>query len=155
RFGGSTQVLDLIERIATRSGAGDWLADGSRRAALRLGPEAGELALTVKGLEVTSFDPRAQAGLALGFATAPFGPRYDVAEHDADYDDTHPSWPHSLELSRTLGIHELLPATAQTAEKTRMFAALAEFWSALDALLVCPYASAPVRILSLDDVAEL
>jgi len=155
RFGGSTQVLDLIERIATRSGAGDWLADGSRRAALRLGQEAGELALTVKGLEVTSFDPRAQAGLALGFATAPFGPRYDVAEHDADYDDVAPSWPHALDLSRTLGILGLMPANAQTPEKARNYAVLSEFWSALDALDVCPFASAPVRILSLDDVAAL
>ena len=28
-------------------------------------------------------------------------------------------------------------------------------WSAFDALLVCPFASAPVRILSLEDVADL
>jgi len=155
RFGARAEVGALIEQIASRSGPGEWLAEGAARAVQHVGPRSEPFALTAKGLEMTAFDPRAQAGLALGFATAPFGPRYDVAEHDADYDDTHPSWPHSLELSRTLGIHELLPATAQTAEKTRMFAALAEFWSALDALLVCPYASAPVRILSLDDVAEL
>jgi aldehyde:ferredoxin oxidoreductase len=155
RFGGADDVGAAIEQIASRTGPGEWLADGAARAAQHLGPVSQPFALTVKGLEMSVFDPRAQAGLALGFATAPFGPRYDVAEHDADYDDTRPSWPHSLELSRTLGIHELLPATAQTAEKTRIFATLVEFWSALDALLVCPYASAPVRILSLEDVAEL
>jgi aldehyde:ferredoxin oxidoreductase len=48
-----------------------------------------------------------------------------------------------------------MPATAQTAEKVRNFAALAEFWSGLDALLVCPFASAPVRILALEDVGTL
>src|SRR5207237_237087 len=77
------------------------------------------------------------------------------AEHDADYDDVAPSWPHALDLSRTLGILGLMPANAQTPEKARNYAVLSEFWSALDALDVCPFASAPVRILSLDDVAAL
>ena len=48
-----------------------------------------------------------------------------------------------------------MPAIAQTPEKARNYAVLSEFWSALDALDVCPFASAPVRILSLDDVAAL
>ena len=155
RFGDANAAMAMIERIARREGAGDWLAEGSAIAAAGLGAEAEPFALHVKGLEIPPFDPRVQTGLALGFATAPFGPRYDVAEHDADYDDAAPSWPHALDLSRTLGILERMPATAQTPAKVRMFASLAEFWSALDALLVCPFASAPVRILSLDDVAEL
>jgi aldehyde:ferredoxin oxidoreductase len=129
------------------------LADGSRRAAQRLGRETAGYALHVKGLELPPFDPRAQAGLALGFATAPFGPRYDVAEHDADFDDEAPAWPHALALSRALGIERRMPARAQTPEKVRSYAILSQFWSALDALLVCPFASAPVRILSLADVA--
>jgi aldehyde:ferredoxin oxidoreductase len=155
RFGAVAAAMEMTERIARREGAGDWLAEGSRRAAERLGSEAAGYALQVKGLEIPPFDPRAQAGLALGFATAPFGPRYDVAEHDADFDDEEPSWPHALDLSRDLGIHGLMPARAQSPEKVRRYAVLSEFWSALDALLVCPYASAPVRILSLADVAAL
>jgi aldehyde:ferredoxin oxidoreductase len=163
RFGNAGAALRMTEQITRREGAGDWLAEGSYRAAVWLDGEAAgssgggaiALALQVKGLEVTPFDPRAQAGLALGFATAPFGPRYDVAEHDADFDDRAPAWPHALEASRPLGIDSLLPATAQTPEKARAYAALAEFWSALDALDVCPFASIPVRILSLDDVAAI
>jgi aldehyde:ferredoxin oxidoreductase len=145
----------MTDQIARREGAGDWLADGSRRAADRLGGEAAGWAMQVKGLELPPFDPRAQAGLALGFATAPFGPRYDVAEHDADFDDATPSWPHALDLSRALGIDRLMPARAQTPEKVRSYAILSQFWSALDAILVCPFASAPVRILSLADVAAV
>ncbi len=155
RFGNATASGDVTELIARREGAGDWLADGSRRAAQRLGGEAAGYALQVKGLELPPFDPRAQAGLALGFATAPFGPRYDVAEHDADFDDVAPSWPHALDLSRALGIDRLMPARAQTPEKVRSYAILSQFWSALDAILVCPFASAPVRILSLTDVAAV
>jgi aldehyde:ferredoxin oxidoreductase len=155
RFGSAPEVFAVAERIAAREGAGDWLAEGTRRAAERLAPEARRFALEVKGLEMTPFEPRVQAGLALGFATAPFGPRYDVAEHDLDYDDVAPSWPHTLELSAALGITSLMPASAQTPEKVRRYRQLADFWSALDALLVCPFASAPMRILSLEDVAQL
>jgi aldehyde:ferredoxin oxidoreductase len=155
RFGAAREAFAITERIAAREGSGDWLADGTRRAAARLAPEAGRFALAVKGLEMTPFDPRVQAGLALGFATAPFGPRYDVAEHDLDYDDVAPSWPHTLELSAALGISTLMAATAQTPEKAQRYRKLADFWSALDTLLICPFASAPVRILSLEDVAQL
>jgi aldehyde:ferredoxin oxidoreductase len=155
RFGQASAATAMVDRIARREGSGDWLAEGSARAATHVEGAAGRYALTVKGLELPPFDPRAQAGLALGFATAPFGPRYDVAEHDADYDDEAPSWPHALELSRPLGIVALSPATAQTPQKVRDFAVLAQLWSGFDALLVCPFASAPVRILSLDDVARL
>jgi aldehyde:ferredoxin oxidoreductase len=155
RFGAFAAAMAMTERIARREGAGDWLAEGSRRAAERTGGEAATCALQVKGLEVPPFDPRAQAGLALGFATAPFGPRYDVAEHDADFDDEEPSWPNALDLSRDLGVDGLMPARAQTPEKVRRYAVLSEFWSALDALLVCPFASAPVRLLSLADVAAV
>jgi aldehyde:ferredoxin oxidoreductase len=155
RFGAAAAAAEMTGRIARREGAGDWLAEGSRRAAERFGSETAAYALQVKGLELAPFDPRAQAGLALGFATAPFGPRYDVAEHDADFDDEAPAWPHALELSRALGIERRIPARAQTPEKVRSYAILSQFWSALDALLVCPFASAPVRILSLADVAAI
>jgi aldehyde:ferredoxin oxidoreductase len=155
RFGAADAAVAVTQRIARREGAGDWLAEGSRRAAKRLGGETARYALQVKGLEIAPFDPRAQAGLALGFATAPFGPRYDVAEHDADFDDQAPAWPHALELSRALGIERRMPARAQTPEKVRSYSILSQFWSALDALLVCPFASAPVRILSLADVAAI
>ncbi|MFL5679047.1 MAG: aldehyde ferredoxin oxidoreductase family protein [Chloroflexota bacterium] len=155
RFGDAAAALEMTERIARRGSGAAWLADGAARAAAAVSRGAGQFALHVKGIEIPPFDPRAQAGLALGYATAPFGPRYDVAEHDADFDDERPSWPHSLELARTLGILDRSPATAQTAAKVRDHAVLAELWSAFDALLVCPFAAAPVRILSLHDIAAL
>jgi aldehyde:ferredoxin oxidoreductase len=155
RFGAVDATSAIVKKIGAREGAGNLLADGSRAAARTISPDAAPYALEVKGLEMTPFDPRVQAGLALGFATAPFGPRYDVAEHDLDYDDVAPSWPHTLELSADFGITSLMPASAQTPEKARRYRVLADFWSALDALLVCPYASAPVRIFSLGDVAQL
>ena len=42
----------------------------------------GGLAMHVKGLQMVPFEPRSQTNLALGYAVAPNGPRYDICEHD-------------------------------------------------------------------------
>ena len=44
------------------------------------------------------FEPRSQTNLALGYAVAPIGPRYDICEHDWDF-DTRVGWEHTLDLS--------------------------------------------------------
>jgi aldehyde:ferredoxin oxidoreductase len=155
RFGADGSVLlEAVERIARREGVGDALAEGVARASHQLGAATEGFALHVKGLEMVCFEPRTSTNLALGYATAPIGPRYDIVEHDADY-DLQPSWPHALDRSRTLGITRLKPMEQLLPEKVPDFKALSDFWSGLDALLVCPYASAPVRVLTLEGISRL
>ncbi len=108
----------------------------------------------VKGLELVPFEPRSQTNLALGYAVAPVGPRYDICEHDWDF-DTQVGWEHTLELSRTLGILERIPMNAIGPEKVRNFKALLTLWSAADALDLCIFAIAPTRLLSLEQMAQL
>ncbi|MHC4973826.1 MAG: aldehyde ferredoxin oxidoreductase family protein [Planctomycetota bacterium] len=71
RFGDAAGVLAALESIATRSGDGDLLAEGSRRAAERIGRP--ELAMHVKGLEIPGYDPRRLPAMALGFAVGTRG----------------------------------------------------------------------------------
>jgi aldehyde:ferredoxin oxidoreductase len=153
-FGDAKAVLEIIPRIARREGVGDLLAEGAARAARAIGPRAEALALTVKGLEITPIEPRTQTNLALGYAVAPVGPRYDICEHDWDF-DPHVGWPHSLENARTLGILERLPMQELGPGKVRNFKALSILWSAADALDLCVFAIAPTRVFSLDEMAEL
>ena len=72
-------------------------------------------------------------GMALGYAVAPIGPRYDICEHDWDF-DTKVGWEHTLDLSRTLGILDRIPMNYNGVEKVRIFKALHNLWSAADAL---------------------
>jgi aldehyde:ferredoxin oxidoreductase len=153
-FGDGPAVLTMIPKIARREGFGDVLAEGAARAARTIGPEAQPFALTVKGLEMTAIEPRTQTNLALGYAVAPIGPRYDICEHDWDF-DPHVGWPHSLENSRTLGILERLPMEYLGPHKVRNFKALSILWSAADALDLCVFAVAPTRVFSLDEMAAL
>ena len=154
RFGNQLVVLPLIEMIANRQGLGDMLAEGSRLAAERLGKNAAGYALHVKGIEMVSFEPRTQTNLALGYATAPIGPRYDICEHDWDYDVVS-GWEHTLDLSRAIGIFERIPMEYLGMDKVRNFKALYLLWSALDALNICIFASVPTRLLSVETISRL
>ena len=153
-FGDSGAVLRLINDIAYRQGFGDLLAEGARRAAAEIGAQAERFALHVKGLEMVCFEPRTQTNLALGYATAPIGPRYDICEHDWDY-DTQVGWDHTLDSSRTVGILDRIPMDTLDERKVRNFKALATLWSGADALDLCIFAIAPTRVLSLHDMAKL
>lgn len=124
------------------------------RAAKRIGGDSARYALHVKGLEMVCFEPRAQTNLALGFAVAPVGPRYDICEHDWDY-DVDAGWGHTLRMSLTLGILERIPMEYLGPEKVRNFKALSTLWSGCDALGICLYASAPTRLLSLRTMGDL
>lgn len=147
-------ILPLLEQIAARKSLGRLLGEGTRRAADLLGPEAVPFAMQVKSVEMTCFEPRGQTNLALGFATAPIGPRYDICEHDWDF-DTRSGWNHTLESSRTLGILRRIPMDYLGPDKVRNFKVLNNLWSACDALDFCIFASAPTRALTLNDMTAI
>jgi aldehyde:ferredoxin oxidoreductase len=67
-WGNMPDVLALLPKIARREGLGDLLAEGSVRAAARLGGGAPDWAMAVKGLELPMHDPRAYHGMGLAYA---------------------------------------------------------------------------------------
>jgi aldehyde:ferredoxin oxidoreductase len=69
-WGSPAAVHGLIERIALRRGIGDILAEGTRRAAARIGGGAERYAMQVKGLELPRQEPRFAKGFGLGHATS-------------------------------------------------------------------------------------
>ncbi|MDF2759228.1 MAG: aor 7 [Thermomicrobiales bacterium] len=154
RFGNGDAALAMTKRIAEREGFGSVLAEGVKRAAEQIGGGAERFALHVKGVEMVPFEPRTQTNLALGYATAPIGPRYEICEHDWDY-DTKVGWPHAMEGSRTLGILQRIPMGYLGPGKVRNYKALNDIWSGADALDLSLFAVAPTRILRLDEMAEL
>ncbi len=85
RFGNADAMLRMIELVAQRRGFGDVLADGSRKAAQRIGKGAGELAMQVKGIEFGMHDPRVKQGLGLIYSVAPNGADHMTGTHDTAY----------------------------------------------------------------------
>ena len=73
RFGDGKQLMDLIEDIAYRRGFGDLLAEGSLRAARKIGKGTEDLVVHVKGLEIAMHDPRAMEDKRRNYPVTPTG----------------------------------------------------------------------------------
>src|SRR5439155_21683223 len=58
QFGNGDALLCAIDLIGRREGIGDWLAEGSRLLAQRIGGGSIAFAPQVKGLEVPGYEPR-------------------------------------------------------------------------------------------------
>jgi aldehyde:ferredoxin oxidoreductase len=88
-FGGSEGLLAAIAAIAERSGIGSLLAEGSRRAALKIGGDALQWAMHVKGLELPGYEPRSLKTMALGLAVNPRGACHNRSgAYEADFSGT-------------------------------------------------------------------
>ncbi|MFQ5712184.1 MAG: aldehyde ferredoxin oxidoreductase family protein [Candidatus Geothermarchaeales archaeon] len=78
-WGNHEAILELIEKIALREGFGDVLAEGTLRAASKIGGSAGRYAMVVKGVDIDSGDPRVEKAYGLGYLTAPIGSHHTRA----------------------------------------------------------------------------
>ena len=85
RFGDADAMLRTVELIARREGIGDLLAEGTSRAAQKIGKGAEEFAMQVKGLEAGMHEPRVKPGLGLGFMVNPCGADHACNVHDPLY----------------------------------------------------------------------
>lgn len=153
-WGNAEEIRKLIFDISSRVGAGNLLADGVKKMSEALGPRSTHYAMHVKGLEMCVSEPRNQTNLALGYATAPIGPRFNICEHDWDF-DTHYGWPHTMQGSSALVILDLIPMDYVGPKKARNYKALSNCWSAADALCICIFAAPPTRSMTVEEMGTL
>jgi aldehyde:ferredoxin oxidoreductase len=73
RFHDADGVVKLTEMIAYRRGIGDLLAEGSQRAATKLGRGSEAFLTTVKGMEMAMHDPRHMPVMRASYLMAPTG----------------------------------------------------------------------------------
>jgi len=147
RFGNGGAVLELIEKIASRDGLGDVLADGVRAAAQRLGMGA-EWTMEVKGLELFQADPRAMKGYGLGNA---------VASRGADHLRSEPWFEFSGDREegvRRYGIADTADRLAWRG-KGLLVKDFEEKAAIADALGVCKNIYNNMEVLDWDETAEL
>jgi aldehyde:ferredoxin oxidoreductase len=109
----------------------------------------------IKNMAIPPWDPRGSQGLFLAMALNPSGPRYDVIEHDIDFD---PQWAWQRHVD--FGVEYGIPVGGLklgTLDKNRekSIGDLWLLWSALDAIGVCIYAAPPTRELQSSDILAL
>ncbi|MCK5054276.1 MAG: hypothetical protein KAR65_08360, partial [Anaerolineales bacterium] len=72
-WGNAESMVKLTEKIAKREGFGDILAEGSERAAKKIGRGTEAFLITCKGQEAPAHMARVKRSLAIIYATNPFG----------------------------------------------------------------------------------
>lgn len=136
RFGDAATMVRLVEMIANREGFGDLLAEGSARAAERVGNGAEELVVAVKKQEAPAHTPRVKRSLSLVYGVNPFGADHQSSEHD-------PSYGPYPERMAALGLDDPQPVEAMNQEKVR-FALLTQYlYSCLDTVNLCQFVFGP------------
>jgi len=121
RFGDGAALLRALDEIGAREGLGALLAEGSRRAAERLGGAAAALALHVKGLELPGYEPRTLHAMALGLAVNARGADHNRSgAYEADLSGT---------LDRLAGGQAHVAAAVATEDRAAV----------MDSLILCKF----------------
>jgi aldehyde:ferredoxin oxidoreductase len=154
RFGDADAMLAMLEQTLDRQGFGDVLAEGSARAAQRIGRGAEERVNAVKGAELPAHMPHVKRSLGLIYAVNPFGADHQSSEHDPGY------MPQSDErsLQRLAAIGLTNPQKPKVLNEAKIeFALKTQYtYSAADTLDLCQFVYGPSwQLFDVGDMAAV
>lgn len=159
RFGNAAGMIAMLEKTLNREGFGDILAEGSAKAADRLG-RGHEYLITVKGQELPAHMPHVKRSLGLIYAANPFGADHQSSEHDPMY---HPKlyggneeWAGYKVFLNQIGLNKPQPTKALNAEKVEFALKTQYTYSAADTASVCQFVYGPGwQLYGPQDMADL
>jgi aldehyde:ferredoxin oxidoreductase len=141
KFGNVDAMVEMVRQIGERRGLGDLLAEGSARAARKIGKGADECLTTCKGTEAPAHMPQAKKSLGLIYAVNPFGADHQSSEHDPLYEDGVGEF--YLKRLAALGLTTPQPPGSMTDEKIRYAWRTECFYSAMDTYSLCQFVFGP------------
>jgi aldehyde:ferredoxin oxidoreductase len=159
RFGDAHAMVAMLEKTLKREGFGDILAEGSAKAADRIG-KGHEYLLTVKGQELPAHMPHVKRSLGLIYAVNPFGADHQSSEHDPmyhpkSYEGTSEEPGYKIFLSQ-IGLNKPQHPKALNAEKVEFALKTQYSYSSMDTISVCQFVFGPGwQLLGPQDMAEL
>ncbi|TFG34409.1 aldehyde ferredoxin oxidoreductase [Candidatus Thorarchaeota archaeon] len=151
QWGDREQVIRLLQMMADRDGFGDLLAEGSARAAEKLGRGTEKYAIHVKRMEVSGQDGRTHRSIGLGHATAARGAdhlRSLVVVDQLGYEDV---------AAKRWGADKLPEIIDPYTEKYKANAVFESenAYCIRDTLIVCWYSVSWPPIFWMEDFAEM
>ncbi len=133
RFGNVDAMLQVLELMARREGIGDLLAEGSKRAAQKIGRGAEEFSIQVKGVELGMHEPRFKQGLGIGYSIANHGGDHEIGFHDTAFEKAGPGF----EAALGLGCEEPMPSTELSDRKAYLFSQRHSWMMGMDSMVEC------------------
>jgi len=158
-FGNTESMLTILEKTLKREGFGDVLAEGSEKAADRLG-KGHEYLMVVKGQEIPAHMPQVKRSLAVIYATNPFGADHQSSEHDPMYSPKSYSgsgdWPGYKEFLNQLGLDKPQRTKVLNEEKIEYALKTQYNYSAMDTMGICQFVYGPAwQLFGPQDMADL
>lgn len=152
-WGNAASMVKLTEKIAKREGFGDLLAEGSERAAKKIGRGTESYLITFKGQEAPAHMPRVKRSLAVIYAANPFGADHQSHEHDPVIED---DFEYYTERLAVMGFTEGVEPHSLGDEKMRFTVASQRLYAAMDSLTICQFVFGPAwQLYGPDDIVEL
>jgi aldehyde:ferredoxin oxidoreductase len=148
-YGNAEAMVRLTEQIARRQGLGDMLAEGSARAAERLGRGSADLVVAVKKQELPAHMPQVKRSLALIYAVNPFGADHQSSEHD-------PSYKEYPERMAEIGLTDPQPNKILNEAKVHYALTTQYAYSCLDSANICQFVFGPAwHLYGMGQLAEV
>ena len=152
-WGNADSMVKLTEKIAKREGFGDLLAEGSDRAAKKIGRGTESYLITFKGQEAPAHMPRVKRSLAVIYAANPFGADHQSHEHDPVIED---DFEYYTERLAVMGFTEGVEPRSLGDEKIRFTVLSQRLYSALDSLNLCQFVFGSAwQLYGPDDIVEM
>lgn len=153
KFGCDKAMIQMIEKIKNRQGIGDLLAEGTLRAAIKIGPKSKKYAMQVKGQELPIHEPRGKTGIGLAYALASTGADHMEAPHDTDFEFEENN-KHIDDLS-LIGINEAIDPLDLSDKKVKFFSRGQKVWSLYNSIGMCDFCVVPIGPLTLEKLVEI
>ncbi len=139
-WGNAEAMIALVKQIGERDGFGDILAEGSVRAAEKIGHGSEELTVTGRKMEYPAHMPQVKRMLGLVYSVNPYGADHEASEHDPAYEGGFKWYKERL---AEIGFYEQQEQYSLTDEKVRFAAVTMHLYNALDSATACQFVFGP------------
>jgi aldehyde:ferredoxin oxidoreductase len=148
-FGNCESMLAMLEKICRREGFGDLLSLGPIAAVEKIGKEAEDFAVHVKGLTLPVQEPRGKTGVGLAYAVSASGPDHMEIPHDQVFESEK-----GASVYGALGLQDTVPALDLGHKKVRNFFYLQQLYSMYNSIGLCMFTAKPVGPIYIKDVVD-
>ena len=148
RYGDADAMIWLIEQIASRSGLGNVLAEGVKRASEKIGRGAEKFAFHIKGQELAFHDGRGKTGMAMGFALSPTGADHIETPHDVAFQGE------GVSKLYPMGLYDSVDPLKTDEAKMRFFFIGQKAWGINNVLNLCNFTSVPIHAMTFGRLVE-
>ncbi len=144
-WGKAPEMIAMLEKTLNREGFGDVLAEGTARAAARIGNGAEDLVIAVKNSDLPAHMPQLKPSLSVIYAVNPFGADHQSSEHDVNYTpELVEDYPEKYgKRAADLDLHDPQPEDVLNEAKVEYALKTQYAYSAMDTANVCQFVFGP------------